>query len=459
MVLSTRETCFTFLYCGNTVSRLAVCNGCKMNVIGKVPKDKPMDSSFALLKEGYEFIQNRCRKYQSDIFMTRLSGEKVICISGEEAAKIFYDNRKFKRKGAAPKRVQKTLFGENGVQALDGNAHKHRKAMFMSIMTPYNLKRLEEITKEYWEAAAKEWEEKNNLKRGSFLHLDNIILFDEVQKILCRAACEWAGVPLKNSEVKMRASDLGKLVDGFGGIGIRYYEGLCARKRTEKWIRDIITRIRHGKLAETKNTAAYTIARHRNLKGKLLSTQVAAVELINIIRPMVAIATYIIFGALTMYEHPDCRIKLAKNENNYNLMFVQEIRRFYPFTPFVGARVKSDFVWNNCLFKKGMLVLLDVYGIDHDSRIWKKPYEFHPERFRKWNGNPFGFIPQGGGDHYEGHRCPGEMVTIEIMKASLTYLVSKINYNVPRQKLIVDLGRIPTLPKSRFVINRVRRIF
>ena len=26
--------------------------------------------------------------------------------------------------------------------------------------------------------------------------------------------------------------------------------------------------------------------------------------------------------------------------------FVQEVRRFYPFFPFNGAKVKEDFVWN-----------------------------------------------------------------------------------------------------------------
>lgn len=426
-----------------------------MNVICKVPKEH-MDKSLSLLLEGYEFIGKRCTKYRSDIFKTRLLGEEVICISGEEAAKIFYDNRNFTRKGAAPKRVLKTLFGEQGVQSLDGNAHKHRKAMFMSIMTPYNLKRLEKITVDQWETAVKNWERKISSGKQSFFHTGNMILFDEVQKIMCKIACEWAGVPLSNGEAAKRACDLGKLVDGFGGAGLRYYEGKCARKRTEAWIADILLRIRHENLAEPKNTAAYIIARHRNLRGKLLSTRTAAVELINIIRPIVAIATYITFGALALYERPDCRIKLAKNENNYALMFVQEVRRFYPFTPFVGARVRNDFVWNNCLFKKGTLVLLDVYGIDHDSRIWKKPYEFHPDRFLKWEGNAYGFIPQGGGDHYEGHRCPGEMVTIEIMKASLLYMTHRISYNVPKQNLTVDLGRIPALPKSRFIINQVK---
>lgn len=142
----------------------------------------------------------------------------------------------------------------------------------------------------------------------------------------------------------------------------------------------------------------------------------AAVELINILRPIVAIATYIAFSALALHENPECKTKLKNTRDNYLDMFVQEVRRYYPFTPFLGARVKQDFTWKQCDFKKGTLVLLDVYGINHDPRIWDKPYLFQPERFKNHDGNAYGFIPQGGGDPANGHRCPGEGVTIAAMK-------------------------------------------
>lgn len=83
--------------------------------MANIPHDKNLDSTLAFLRDGYTFIQKRCRRYQSDIFQTRVMGQKVICIHGQEAAKIFYDNERFMRNGAIPKRVQKTLLGENGV--------------------------------------------------------------------------------------------------------------------------------------------------------------------------------------------------------------------------------------------------------------------------------------------------------------------------------------------------------
>ena len=104
-----------------------------------------------------------------------------------------------------------------------------------------------------------------------------------------------------------------------------------------------------------------------------------------------------------------------------------------------------------------MLVLLDVYGINHDPRIWNNPDKFCPERFRERNDNLFDFIPQGGSNPAKGHRCPGEGITIEIMKASLDFLVNKIEYDVPNQNLSYSMAKIPTLPESKFIISNIRR--
>lgn len=417
-----------------------------MNSTKKIPCDTTIDNSLSLLLEGYSFIQNRCYKYKTDIFQSRLLGQNAICMTGEDAAKVFYDNNYMKRKDVAPKRIQKTLTGQNGVQGLDGRAHTNRKQMFMSIMTPENLKVLIDYTNNQWEINSAGWNNKN------------IVLFDEAQIIMCQVACKWAGIPLHNNEIKNRASDLGKMIDGFGAVGLRYWQGRSARKKSEKWIREIINKIRSKKLSPAKSSAAYTIAWHLDEHKKLLSTQIAAVELLNIIRPMVAIATYITFGALAMYEHPECRQQLQLRNNDYNQMFVQEIRRFYPFTPYVGAKVKKSFTWKQYYIKKGTLVLLDIYGTNHDQRLWLDPYEFNPERFRDWADNGFTFMPQGGGDSSKGHRCAGELVTIEVMKASLDFITNHLTYKVPKQNLSYRLTRIPTLPKSRFIMSKVKYI-
>src|SRR3546814_3503026 len=78
------------------------------------------------------------------------------------------------------------------------------------------------------------------------------------------------------------------------------------------------------------------------------------------------------------------------------------------------ARTRHKFEWNGHRFPGGRQVMLDLYGTNRDPRTWDAPEEFRPERFRRWDGNPFNFIPQGGGNHDLNHRCPGEWITIEL---------------------------------------------
>lgn len=413
-----------------------------------IPHDKSVDNSIALMQEGYLFIQNRMDRYQTDLFQARLLGENVICIKGEEAARLFYDNDIFERKGAAPKRIQKTLFGENAIQTMDGDSHIHRKILFMSLMTPVHQQRLATLIREEWQAAASKWKGQNE-----------VVLFNEAKAILCRSACYWAGVPLDEKEVNERADDFYNMVDAFGAVGPRHWKGRRARTKTEEWITNLIEKVRTGNVKATKGSALYEMAFYNKPDGTRLEAHMSAIELINVLRPIVAIATFITFSVLALHQKPSLK-QILKNQSddNYLEMFVNEVRRYYPFGPFLGARVKKEFIWQGAIFKEGMLVLLDLYGTNHDPRIWEEPHEFKPERFKNWEGNLFSFIPQGGGDPAKGHRCPGEGITIEIMKATLRFIINDISYDVPEQDLTFSLVRMPTLPESGFIMKNVQQI-
>ena len=115
-----------------------------------MPKDPGFDKTLSVLKEGYEFVMNRDRDLDTNIFETRILGEKTICLTGSELAELFYDNTCFRRSDAAPARVKKTLFGQGGVQGLDGDVHKNRKAMFMSLMDHQAMDEIEALTQKYW---------------------------------------------------------------------------------------------------------------------------------------------------------------------------------------------------------------------------------------------------------------------------------------------------------------------
>ncbi len=418
-----------------------------MSNTNEMPYEEGLDHSLSLMREGYMYIKNRRSSFASDIFETRLLGQKTICMGGKEATKIFYDNEKFKRNGAAPKRVVETLFGEKGVQTLDGQAHKHRKEMFMSLMSPEQIKRLNDILKKQWEIAINEWKQ-----------MDKIVLYEEAKQILCITACQWAGVPLKEDELKQKTKELSAMFEAPAAIGPEHWQGRYSRNKVEKWMDTLIDQVRDERVNPTEGTALHTIAWHKDPDGNLLDTSIAAVEVINILRPIVAIAIYINFTALAVHHFPEETEKLSKSDDGkYAEMFVQEVRRFYPFFPFAAAKVKKDFTWNGYIFKKGILTLLDLYGTNHDPEIWNNPDVFQPERFVDWEGSPFDFIPQGGGDYFMDHRCAGEWVTMEVMKVSLDYLMNQIDYEIPNQDLSFSLVNIPSIPKSSVVLKNIEK--
>jgi fatty-acid peroxygenase len=148
----------------------------------QIPRDRSLDNSLSLMKEGYLFIKSRVDRYQSDVFEARLLLENVVCMSGAEAAKLFYDTDLFQRQGALPKRVQKTLFGENAIQTMDGAAHLHRKQLFLSLLTPDQQKSLATLVARQWWECAGEWE-----------NADRVVLFEEAKRVLCRIAGDGAG--------------------------------------------------------------------------------------------------------------------------------------------------------------------------------------------------------------------------------------------------------------------------
>ncbi|HET8551770.1 MAG TPA: cytochrome P450 [Gammaproteobacteria bacterium] len=412
--------------------------------MAQVPVDKG-DSTLALLSEGYDFIANRCARYRTDVFETRLMLRRVFCASGTEAAEIFYQPDRFTRRRAMPPSALKLLQDKGSVELLSGEAHRHRKQLFMSLMTPERIAELAELVAADWQAQIAAWQ-----------GMDTVVLHYAMQGVLCRAVCRWSGIELTPAQAAERTREFAAMIDGAGAVGPRNWRAMGLRRRSERWAQEIIEALRAGRRQAPEDSAAHVIALYRELNGSLMDAKAAAVELINVLRPTVAVARFVTFAALALHEHPQCREAVSGGDDDAIENFVQEVRRFYPFFPLIGGRVQAEFEWRGHHFEQGEWMLLDLYGTNHDSRTWNEPGQFLPERFAGWQPNAFNFIPQGGGDHYRDHRCPGEWITIELMKTATRMLTNAMRYDVPEQDLRVDLTRLPAIPESRFVISHVR---
>lgn len=192
--------------------------------------------------------------------------------------------------------------------------------MFISLMAPERIDHLRELTAESWRVSALRWAAK-----------DRVVLYDEVRNVLTRAACTWAGVPLPEPQVSRRTAELTALFDSAGAVGPKHWWSRLSRRRSERWIEDIVGGIRAGDLNPPEDSASYVIATWRDLDGRLLSPRIAAVELLNVLRPTVAVSVFITFAAHALHRFPSCRQELLTDDENLEF-FVQEVRRFYPFS-------------------------------------------------------------------------------------------------------------------------------
>lgn len=408
-----------------------------------IPRVRSIDSSLAFRRDPYRFITRQSRRLHSDLFRIRLLLQPTICLRGPDGARLFYDQTRFSRDHAAPRRLRRTLFGEGGVQGLDGEAHAHRKHMLLSLLSPDRVRMLVESV----EAA---WRDQISSLRAD----DSIVLYDVVRRVICRATCQWAGIPLDPPLIHERTRQITDLYDHAADVGLPHWRSRIARRRTDRWMERIVTDVRAGRLQPPAASAAQVISHHLDEHAQPLEPHVAAVELLNIVRPTVAVAVYITFVALAMHDHAIWRDRLRRADPDDVERFVQEVRRFYPFFPCVAAMTRREFEWCGYAFPAGTRTLLDLYATNHDPRAWHDPDKFDPDRFRTESPDEFTFIPQGGGDPRRHHRCAGELVAVELMKLSARILAN-LDYEVPAQNLRVDFARLPALPTSGFIMRRV----
>lgn len=315
----------------------------------------------------------------------------------------------------------------------------------MRLWSPKATQEIRELTREHWNRALDSWKTR-----------DEIVLYEESKKVLTRMVCEWAGVPLDDAEVKNRADQLSELFESPTRVSIGHFKGWVARSKAESWISELVRKVRNDELNVDHDRALYKFSCHRDLDGDLLDEEVVAVEVLNVLRPTVANAIWINFLALAIHNYPQEAEALRGGEVERLQWFVQEVRRFYPFFPFTAARVRRDFTWKDYDFDEGTLALLDLYGTNRHPDDWHEPDLFKPERFADWDGDPFKFIPQGGGEYATGHRCAGEWITLVVLTETLDFLVNTLEYTLPEQDLSFSLSDMPAAPNSGVRMTNLR---
>ncbi|WP_328466091.1 cytochrome P450 [Actinoplanes sp. NBC_00393] len=390
------------------------------------------DQTLAVALKGYAWLPDLRRRAGGGAVRTRVMGQPAVGICGPSAAQFFYGAGNLERHTALPGLVVHTLFGAGAVHTLDGGSHRLRKSLFTHLLLGDGIDTPAKLAGEAFDEAAAQWQGDTP-----------VVLFDEAARVIAGAVTRWVGVPLEKRDERALAADLVAMVDGFATVGPRAARALAARRRQERRLSKIISAVR----AKAPTAEPLSVVAHHTDEHGLLDPRTAAVELLNIIRPTTAVAWFVAFAAHALDRWPRHGIRLRAGDDEYTRAFVHEVRRFYPFAPFLGGRATRDHFFQGEPIPAGTLVLLDIYGQHHDPELWDEPYAFRPERFLGRDIGDFDLIPQGGGDPRTGHRCPGEKLTIALL-GTLVQRLARLDYYLPPQNTDIDLSRIPARPRS-----------
>lgn len=363
----------------------------------------------------------------------RMMGRPALAVRGEQGARLFYDESLMRRKGAVPLPIRMLIFGPGSIHGLDGERHSSRKELFFEIITPESVADLKQEVAAELRVAAERW-----------TRSIGIALFDELVEIYGKAVIGWAGVDVPDQEAIRISHEVALIVDGFGVGGTAYPRAALARFRAQKWALKVIRNVRSGRSYPKAGSAAHVLA------SSDLPDLVAATELLNIVRPTVAVAYFGAPAAVQLLEQYEWRELIAQGSPRHRRAFQLEMRRWYPFAPLLAARTRAAMAG----LPAGAFVILDLFGTDRDPASWSDPDHFAPERFLDREPTPFNFVPQGGGYPETGHRCPGEPIAEALLEATVQQL-ALLRYRVQDGSEEVTLSRIPALPANRVVLNHV----
>lgn len=395
--------------------------------------------SVHLLRDRYQVLARlRERHGGSDSFPVRMLGRPGLVVRGPEGVRAFYDDSLVTRSGAVPAHLRLLLFGPGAVHGLDGPAHLRRKHLLMGLVDAQAVEHLARLVAAGLDRAVATWRRR-----------PSVGLFDQLVGVYGAAVLDWAGTGTRGRDAERVSQDLVTIVDGFGVGATPYRQALAARLRAQRWAVRVIRLAREGRLRPPHGSVTAVLA---GVPRDELSDTVAATELLNVVRPTVAVAYFGAYAAQALAAHPEWRERLASGDSDALRAFEHEVRRWYPFTPLLAGRLRRPLEWQGRRLRAGSWIFLDVVGTDRDPRVWDRPDTFDPARFLGREPTAYDYVPHGGGDPARGHRCPGEPAARRLLEVTLQRLAA-VDYTVSEAGREVPWDRVPSLPADRMRIT------
>lgn len=147
--------------------------------------------------------------------------------------------------------------------------------------------------------------------------------------------------------------------------------------------------------------------------------------------------------------------RLVEESDIENLVYLQaiikEAFRLYPPGPVIPRATMEDCTLSNGYHvAAGTHILLNVWKIQHDERVWSNPFEFQPERFLTDHkdvdvrGQDFELIPFGAGRRL----CAGVSLALQVVHLTLASLLHSFDVATP-SNVAVDMSESPGLTNEK----------
>ncbi|PIA48148.1 hypothetical protein AQUCO_01400614v1, partial [Aquilegia coerulea] len=148
----------------------------------------------------------------------------------------------------------------------------------------------------------------------------------------------------------------------------------------------------------------------------------------------------------------------------YLQAIVKETLRLYPSAPIIGPHQSmEDCTVSGYHVPKGTRLLVNIWKIQRDPRIWCNPCEFKPERFLSTQANVdvrgqhFEFFPFGSGRR----SCPGISFALQVVHLALARLLQGFDFATPLDAPVdmtesIGLTNLKTTPLEVLITPRLR---